>query len=210
MKRICLLLLVLLPVLHLSAQRVMELKIKPLAPVLYNNYQVEFEWIPQKRVGVELKYRYDHKNVSFQEYDFGGGVPVYNTISYKEQLSTFAMAAKYYISNTANGFGPFVGVFCLNQRYYKQARAAQDYYKKIFLIDLPKDRHSALGILAGLKLVYNNLLVFEVAAGFGRNLYNVGANNIFPSGNPENVEFTGFSDLKLGIRIPGKQKAGKK
>lgn len=200
--------MLLLPVLQLDAQQVRELKIKPLAPLFFKNYQVEYEWIPQRRIGVAFKYRLDRFDASYLEYDpvnYGN-----RTVSFVERLNTFTAVAKYYMEPGTNGIGPFAGLYCLNQRYFRPSQVEQDYFKRTFNSDLPKDLRTSFGVVAGIKAIIKKTMVLEIEAGIGPNLYQVSVNGLLRESYKYNSAFTAFADFKIGVRIPEKRKSKKK
>lgn len=183
-----------------DAQAIYDINIKPFSP-FFKNYEVGFEYNPEGHIGIEFDFRHDKNKVQTYEYSSSlGGYSGYS-LSYDERLNTYKVAAKYYPGIRRRGAGIFFGMFYLNQRYYRPSSTVIQHYRNLYKQDLPRDLSTAVGIITGVKLAYQDLLILEADVAIGYNLHRYYAVEVFSSNYASDLNITTFANLKLGIRI---------
>lgn len=177
-------------------QKIHEVKTDILIPMV-SGVHVGYEFIPEKRWGLELEARYRWKVEGWPLVVCAGCDPplVY------QKVVTFNMNTKFYFPCKADGSGAYVGGYLRMDQLLSPLNASSSLFIPEYYVNEQvrpiqnKSLRSGIGILAGYKFIVWKRLVLEASMGMDWDYRWIFANQ------RNGFDWSGIPSLKAGYRL---------
>lgn len=180
-------------------QKIHEVKTDVLMPIV-PAIHVGYEFIPEKRWGLELEARYRWKVQGYRSTNcFECDKP---PLASDQNVLTINLNAKFYLPKNASGGGAFVGLYVREDILLSRFRQdSTDFYIPEYYIDervqplQSNNLRSGIGILAGYKFIAWKRLILEASMGMDWDYRWIFANQ------RNSFDWSGIPSLKAGYRF---------
>ena len=181
-------------------QKIHEIKTDLLLPLVVNGAHLAYEFIPQKRLGVELEARY-RWGVDGYYYNFYNCFECIEMRTSAQKVLTLNLNTKFYFLKNYGGSGAYAGAYVRGDWRLSRRDPAYEYFSiPDYYLNVrsqqPQNRNlrNSIGLLAGYKLLFWKHWTLEASMGLDwdyRWLF----------GDRTKMEWNGIPSLKAGYRL---------